>query len=98
MPDCHTSTGEWQQFEHRMRRRRADRCLLRASAALDAEVPEAAQAVFAEAVALCPEHPDIQEVKWRLQSSNDPVDCATWDDWFPVLLALTILSLFVACG
>ena len=96
MPDCHTSTGEWQRFEDRMRRRRADRCLLRASAAIDADVPEAAEAVLAEAEALCPEHPDLPEVTSRLQSSNRPLDRATADHWFRVLLALTLLSLLVA--
>jgi hypothetical protein len=96
MPDCHTTTGEWQRFEDRMRRRRADRCVLRASAALDADVPEAAEAVLAEARALCPEHPELPEVISRLHSPNDPLDAATPYGWFRVLLALTLLLLFVA--
>jgi hypothetical protein len=98
MSDCHTSSGEWQRFEDRMRRRRADRCLLRACAALDADVPEAAEAVLVEAAALCPKHPDLPEVTLRLRSSNDSLKRATLDDWFPVLLALTLLSLFLASG
>jgi hypothetical protein len=52
-----------------MRRRRADRCLLRALAALDAGVPGHAAAVVEEARALCPEHPELADVVARLQSS-----------------------------
>ena len=51
-----------------MRRRRADRCLLRASAALDAEVPEAAEELLDEARTLYPDHPDLQDVTIRLLS------------------------------
>ena len=54
-----------------MRHRRAERCLLRASAALDAEVPDAASEVLAEARALCPEHPEIEVVSARLSESFD---------------------------
>ena len=64
----HTSTGEWQGFESRMRRRRADRCLLRASAALDAEVPEAAEELLEEARTLYPDHPDLPDATNRLLS------------------------------
>ena len=49
-----------------MRRRRADRCLVRASAALDADVPEIAQQLFEEARTLDPNHPELQEVEGRL--------------------------------
>jgi len=54
-----------------MRQRRAERCLLRASAALDAHVPEAASEVLAEARALCPEHPEIEAVSARLSESSE---------------------------
>ena len=53
-----------------MRQRRAERCLLRASAALDAQVPEAASEVLAEARTLCPEHPEIEAVSARLSESS----------------------------
>ena len=53
-----------------MRHRRAERCLLRASAALDAQVPDAASEVLAEARALCPEHPEIEVVSARLSESS----------------------------
>ena len=49
-----------------MRQRRAERCLLRASAALDAEVPEVARDILDEARALCPDHPDLPVVTSRL--------------------------------
>lgn len=55
-----------------MRRRRADHCLLRASAALDAEFPEAAQKVLNEARELCPAHPELEEVSARLLASASP--------------------------
>jgi hypothetical protein len=73
VPESHTSTNEWQSFEARMRRRRGDRCLLRASAALDADVPDIAQQLFAEARALDPNHPDLQEVAERLLVVSQPV-------------------------
>ena len=96
MPDCHTSTGEWQRFEERMRRRRADNCLRRASAALDADVPEVAEALLAEAEALCRKHPDAAKASGPLPSSNDPLGRATPNHWLSVVLALTLLSLLVA--
>jgi hypothetical protein len=99
MSHCHTSTGEWQRFEARMRRRRAERCLLRAAAALDADVPDCARAVLAEARALAPDHPDLQEVTGRLQSSLEPPRALKGTiSWVPVLLTLTLLSLFAAAG
>lgn len=55
-----------------MRQRRAERCLLRASAALDAQVPYAASEVLAEARALCPDHPDIEAVSTRLSAASEP--------------------------
>ena len=71
MSESHTSTCEWQQFELRMRRRRADHCLLQASAALDAEFPEAAEGALNEARQLCPGHPQLNEVAARLRSALD---------------------------
>lgn len=54
-----------------MRRRRAERCLVRASAALDADVPEIAQQLLEEARALDPNHPELQEVEGRLAAASD---------------------------
>ena len=53
-----------------MRRRRAGRCLLRASAALDADVPDVAQQVLQEARALDPGHPELEEVTGRLRVAS----------------------------
>ena len=72
MPESHTSTVQWQGFEVRMRHRRAGRCLVRASAALDADVPEIAQQLLEEARALDPRHPELQEVEGRLLAASSP--------------------------
>lgn len=50
----HTSTGEWQSFEVRMRQRRAERLLLRAEAAADAGFFDEARAALDEAQAVYP--------------------------------------------
>lgn len=55
-----------------MRWRRADHCLLQASAALDAECPEAAEQALNEARDLCPAHPLLPEVAARLRATRDP--------------------------
>lgn len=60
----------------RMRRRRANRCLLRASAALDADVPEIAQQLLEEARSLDPNHPELQEVVGRLLAASGPLASA----------------------
>lgn len=62
-----------------MRRRRADRCLLRASAALDADVPEIAQQLVEEARALDPQHPELEEVTERLLAASELPAAATTD-------------------
>ena len=69
--ESHTSTCEWQDFEARMRWRRADHCLLRASAALDAASPEVAERALHEARDLCPAHPLLPEVAGRLRATRD---------------------------
>lgn len=64
----HTTTGEWQSFELRMRRRRAERLLLRAEAAMDAECFEDAQQCLAEARALEPGLPGIDALQQKLST------------------------------
>ena len=54
-----------------MRRRRADRCLLRACAALDADVPEIAEQLVEEARALDPHHPELHDITERLLAAFD---------------------------
>lgn len=62
----HTSTQEWQSFEIRMRRRRAERCLLRAEIALDAGFEEDARVALDEARRLDWQSPDFDSLKARL--------------------------------
>lgn len=56
----HTGTQQWQSFEIRMRYRRAERCVLKAEAALDAGMEEEARAALAEARALNPDAPGFE--------------------------------------
>ena len=65
----HTSMPQWQAFETRMRRRRVERCLRGASAALDANAPHAATAFLEEARAICPGLPEIDALDEQLVSS-----------------------------
>ena len=80
-----------------MRRRRADRCLLRASAALDADVPDIAQQVLEEARALDPQHPELQEVTGRLLAASSTAAAQdrrpAHDLVSPVPFALLVLAL-----
>lgn len=66
----HTATGEWQSFELRMRRRRAERLVLRADVAADAGCFEDAQAALAEARTLWPGAPGIAEVQYKIDADN----------------------------
>jgi hypothetical protein len=58
----HTGTEQWQSFEIRMRHRRAERCRLRAEAALDAGLEAEARAALDEARSLKPETPSFEEL------------------------------------
>jgi hypothetical protein len=64
----HTSTQEWQSFEIRMRRRRAERCLVRAEVALDAGFEDDARAALDEARRLDWQSPDFDTLKARIES------------------------------
>ena len=66
----HTGTGEWQSFELRMRRRRAERLVLRGQAATDAGCLDDARTCLAEAQALDPAYPGIAELEKRLAPSE----------------------------
>jgi hypothetical protein len=70
----HTTTGEWQSFEERMRRRRAERLVLRAEAAAEAGCLEDAQQCLAEARALVPQLPALEAVQQKLTASPPEVD------------------------
>lgn len=65
---AHTSTPQWQTFETRMRGRLVERCLHGASAAIEANAPDAAKAFLAEARVICPGHPEIDVLEEQLAS------------------------------
>ena len=59
----HTSSSEWQSFEGRMRRRRAERCILRAEVAAEAGCMDEAREALQEARKLAPGLPEIAAVE-----------------------------------
>ena len=65
----HTATGEWQSFEGRMRRRRAERLALRADVAADAGCIQEAREALAEARKLAPTLPDLDRIEHKLDRS-----------------------------
>ena len=74
----HTGTQQWQSFEIRMRRRRAERCRLRAEVAIEAGCLDDAQEALDEARRLQPELPDLSVIEQQLADarvqSAAPVD------------------------
>ena len=69
----HIATEEWQSFELRMRRRRAERMLLHAEAALDAGCPDEARAALDEARRLSPALPSLDDLEARITEAAAPV-------------------------
>lgn len=65
-PKSHTSTPQWKSFEVRMRRKRAERCLIRADLALNAGLPDEAQAAVDEARQLAPDLAGLPEMDRRI--------------------------------
>jgi hypothetical protein len=66
----HTATQQWQSFEIRMRRRRVDRCVLRAAVAIDAGQLDDARAALEEVERLDPHEPAIQPLRTRLSDAE----------------------------
>ena len=62
----HTASGDWQSFELRMRRRRAERLALRADVAADAGYPDDARLCLEEARVLAPELPHLAAIEAKL--------------------------------
>lgn len=62
----HTATGEWKSFEIRMRRRRAERLVLRADVAAEAGCVEDARALLDEARALWSTAPGLAELQRKI--------------------------------
>lgn len=68
----HTATGEWKSFEIRMRRRRAERLVVRADVAAAAGSLDEARAALEEARALWPGAPGLADVQQKIE--NPPVE------------------------
>jgi hypothetical protein len=66
----HTATQQWQSFEIRMRRRRIDRCVLRAAVAIDAGVLEDAREALEEVERLDPHEPAIEPLRAKLAAAK----------------------------
>jgi hypothetical protein len=76
----HTATGEWKSFEIRMRRRRAERLVLRADVATEAGCLDDARALLDEAKTLWLSAPGIGAVEERIRSAERAQD----EDFLPV--------------
>jgi len=62
----HTASQQWQSFEIRMRRKRVDRCVLRAAVAIDAGILEDAREALEEVERLDPHEPAIEPLRAKL--------------------------------
>jgi hypothetical protein len=72
----HTATEQWQSFEIRMRRRRVERCVLRASVAIEAGVLEDARAALEEVQRLDPYEPALETLRTQLTSAEIDIPSA----------------------
>ncbi|MGH9370099.1 MAG: hypothetical protein ACRD15_01055, partial [Vicinamibacterales bacterium] len=68
--ESHIATQQWQSFELRMRQRRAERCVLRATAALELGVLNGAREALEEAQSLTPDEPAIQALFADLKAAE----------------------------
>jgi hypothetical protein len=68
----HTATQQWQSFEMRMRRRRVERCLLRASVAIEAGVLDDAREAIDEIRLLDPAEPGLEQLTAQLADAENP--------------------------
>src|SRR5687767_9876590 len=66
----HTATQQWQSFEIRMRRRRVERCVLRASVAIEAGVLDDAREALEEVQRLEPHEPSIETLNAQLAAAQ----------------------------
>ena len=94
----HTSTQEWQSFEIKMRRRRAERCLLRAEVALDAGFEDDARLALDEARRLDWQSPDFDSLKARLVQRRAAQAAERNGRRRRVYLAAACLAVIVAGG
>lgn len=72
MLQSHTATEQWQSFEMRMRRRRVERCLLRASVAIEAGVLDDAREAIEEIRVLDPTEPGLEQLTAQLADAENP--------------------------
>lgn len=66
----HTATGEWKSFEMKMRRRRAERLVLRADVAADAGCRDEARVLIDEARTLWPAAPGLAELQQKIGAAE----------------------------
>jgi hypothetical protein len=66
----HTATEQWQSFEIRMRRRRVERCVLRAAVAIDTGALDDARAALEEVERLDPREPAIEPLRTKLAAAE----------------------------
>ena len=66
----HTASQQWQSFEIRMRRKRVDRCVLRAAVAIDAGILEDAREALEEVERLDPYEPAIEPLRAKLAAAE----------------------------
>ncbi len=92
----HTSTGEWQSFETRMRRRRAERLALRAEVAVEAGYPDDARTLIEEARALEPDLPAVAHVEQLLSEEIAPA--SNTRSWRGVLAVAATLVVAATAG
>ncbi len=95
----HTATGEWKSFEIRMRRRRAERLVLRADVAASEGCLEEARALIDEARTLWSSSPGLADVEGRIDAAATPlfdtsVDDASHRTW----TRLAVAAICVACA
>ena len=73
----HTATQQWQSFEIRMRRKRIDRCILRAAVAIDTGILEDAREALEEVERLDPHEPAIEPLRAKLAAAKSKAVAST---------------------
>lgn len=95
----HTATGEWKSFEIRMRRRRAERLVLRADVAAEAGCLDDARGLIDEARALWAGAPGLADVEHRIANAAVPAAVTKPRRWTELAAATAAVSFaLVAAG
>ena len=78
VPQSHTATEQWQSFELRMRHRRVQRCVLRATVALEEGLLEQAREAIDEAARLEPDDDSVRQLTAAIAAAeaHPPVTAA----------------------